>query len=100
MFKIGQKVVCKDDKNPSSKHGVPRGIVKGKIYEIIGFDKCEFCGLELILLKGIDSGSRKECTCSYIPILPTNAFAAYRFEPLIYNVKKEVVSISEPILLN
>lgn len=94
MFKIGQKVVCKNDKSPSSK-----GIVKGKIYEIIGFDKCEFCGLELILLKGIDSGSRKECICSCIPIFPTNAFAAYRFEPLIYNVKKEVVSTSEPVLL-
>ena len=87
-FKTGQKVVCKDDKNPNTKIGAPKGIIAGKVYEICGLDKCEFCGLELIMLVGVNSGSRKECLCSEIPILPTNAFAAYRFEPIKYETNK------------
>lgn len=92
-FKIGQKVVCKDDGNPTNRNVSPKGIRLGGVYEISGFDDCEYCGLKMLLLKGIDSGSRKECVNCAIPILPTNAFSAYRFEPVKHDhdeVKKGV----------
>ena len=86
MFKIGQKVICKDDTaSPLKPRAYPKGITRGKIYEIAGLDRCEFCGLELILLKGVNSGSRKECICGSWPIFPTNAFLASRFELPAYN---------------
>ena len=78
-FYIGQKVICVEDKNENDNDGVPYGIEKGKIYTIEGFDKCKKCGLELILIEGVDTGSKKECFCSHDAVLPTNAFYYKRF---------------------
>lgn len=96
-FKVGQKVVCIDDKTPSGVVGEARGIRKGRTYEIAGFDECEFCGLKALLIKGADSGSRKECHCGRIPIMPNNAFAAYRFKPLIEEKEQQQNSIKERV---
>jgi len=76
-FKIGEKVVAKDLSNSC---GIPYGITKGEIYEIDGFINCN-CG-ELVLLKGVDSGSRKYCNCGKLH--PTNTFYAWRFRKLDY----------------
>jgi hypothetical protein len=100
-FKIGQKVVCKSTENEPGVLGVVKGIKCGVIYTICGFDKCEFCNSELVLLAGVNTGNRKECQCSHIPIFPTNAFMSYRFEPLKHNtiaehidtIKKETLKL-------
>ena len=95
-FYIGQKVVCVDD-----GRGFPRGIVKGKIYQISGFDKCEFCGDDFLLIAGVDSGSRKNCLCnSEIRILPTNCFLADRFEPLKKETAKNESESAKAFVFN
>jgi len=90
-FKKGDLIRCIHSTNEGYyKHGVPFGIKRNVIYEVEGLDKCEFCGAELVLLKGVNSGSRKECVCSDHPIFPTNAFLSIRFEKAIKEtVKKE-----------
>lgn len=75
-FRVGQKVVAVDLR---CSDGYPFGIKKGQIYEVAGFS--ENCCTEHILLKGINSGSRKLCDCNKSH--PTNTFKASRFRPII-----------------
>jgi hypothetical protein len=81
-FKKGQKVVCISES---------RGITVGRIYTIAGFDDCEFCNDNFVLIQGVNSGSRKECFCGNVPILPTNCFKETRFKPLLENKNKKAL---------
>ena len=105
MFKIGQKVICKDLR---CWWGFPFGIEKGGIYEVENVIKCK-CGETHLLLYGIDTGGLKVCSCNN-DNLPTNSFLAWRFEPIKYDlisnkdvikemiVEKSDLPIKEPIL--
>jgi hypothetical protein len=88
-FKLGEKVICNNDSDPDGKNRIPFGIKKGVSYTVIGFDKCEFCGLEFILLNTY-SGSRKECLCCNAAIFPENGFASFRFKSLKQEQEKKV----------
>ena len=85
MFKIGQKVVCKDAKNTI-------GITEGNIYNIEGIIKCSKCNKELLLLNPDFHISFKLCICN--EWVPDNSFYSYRFELLKYDLldNKDIIS--------
>lgn len=76
IFKLGQKVICKD--TDSYKYGTPYGIVLNKIYTIENIIYCK-CGKEKLLLKDVNSGSTKSCSFCNECNLPTNAYESCRF---------------------
>lgn len=82
MFKIGQKVVCK---NTYSQTGIVMGIKKGSIYTIEDIITCPDCG-DVKLLLNTSSPSLKTCTKCYYSSLPNNAYMSSRFEPLQYDI--------------
>lgn len=103
MFKMGQKVVCKDASNNGR-------LIKGKIYTIDGMVKCDCGSINLLLLEfKSESWRLKWCNeCSRVTSMPGNAFLSWRFESLKYDIvsNKEVlkeiivekldISIKEP----
>lgn len=94
MFKIGQKVVCKNTND--FKNSTPRGIEKGKIYIIEGISKCN-CGKEILHLEGIEKLQRWCGTLdTYTGV--NAAFYSYRFEILQYEIISNFELIKEIIV--
>ena len=92
MFKIGQKVVCKDNS------GCPE-LTINKIYTIYAIDRCPYCkiiGLELEEVGEGDGSKLGECICG--KIFETDGdkegFKSTRFEPLKYDLldNKDIIS--------
>lgn len=82
MFKIGQKVVCKN--TDEFKNSTPRGIEKGKIYTIEAVSKCD-CGKEVLHLQGVIKLQR---WCGLLDTYTgfSASFYSYRFEILKYDI--------------
>jgi len=76
-FSIGEEIKCLSDNN-NDVGSVPFGIKENKTYIVEGFETCDNCGIEMVLLKDVDSGSSKECLCGETG-LPRNAFYTKRF---------------------
>lgn len=78
MFKIGQKVVCKDANGTLTHY--PYGIEKNKVYTIKEISKCK-CGQELLILDGTTPYfGKKECSVCLSQI-HSLAFRSNRFNP-------------------
>lgn len=87
MFKVGQKVVCK---NVDGVHNfVPTGIEKGRIYTIEAISNCA-CGKEMLTLKEAPKLERW-CATKDEYIGYCSSFYSYRFEPLIDNWVEELL---------
>ena len=95
MFKIGQKVVCKDNSSCPE-------LTINKIYTITFIESCPHCGkaaleLEEIGDKVINKTGWCFCSsCSNLHFTDQNkvAYFAYRFEPLKYDLldNKDIIS--------
>lgn len=89
MFKIGQKVVCKNIDD--FKTSAPYGIEKGKVYTITSVCKC-VCGKTALEL---DEAPTMERWCGYTNeyIGYSASFYAYRFELVKYDLisNKEII---------
>jgi hypothetical protein len=82
MFKIGQKVVCKDLSDTNTHY--PHGIEKGKIYTVNTITKCS-CGRELLILDEAIPYYGRECNSCFSKVHEL-AFCSFRFEPIkMYN---------------
>jgi hypothetical protein len=106
MFKIGQKVVCKN--TDTFVTGAPYGIEKGKIYTVIDIYQCA-CGRTVLEL---DEAPAMQRWCCYTnKDVGFNAgYYAYRFEPLKYDLisnkdiiknsifEKSDLPVKEPVL--
>lgn len=89
MFKIGQKVVCKNNKGTYPK------LDNNGIYTISSFNNCPGCGVSMVeLVEIVSSYYTTECTkCGK----NFESFAVYRtdrFEPLKYDLldNKDIIS--------
>ena len=94
MFKIGQKVVCKE--NNRYNFGYPHGIAKGEIYTIIGISKCPDCNSLLLELKE-PTPRYKYCGNCDNDLGINSCYHASRFEPLKYDLLDNKDTISELI---
>lgn len=86
MFKIGQKVVCVDDK---SRTGRRVYVEAGNIYTITGFCACLKCGIAKVYLKENKERYENYCMCGNIKT-DVARFDVNRFRPLIS--KSECIS--------
>jgi hypothetical protein len=92
MFKIGQKVVCKNGTGT-----VPR-IYSNKIYTVSGITRCTGCGAECLELEETLQNSFKfkvKCgKCNEIYISNDANYLSSRFEPLKYDLldNKDIIS--------
>lgn len=104
MFKIGQRIVCKDASGRNS-------LIKGKIYTIDSFGFCSECGIKNVYLKEIKVYTQCLCNCGEISVGPASCHL-YRFEPLKYDLisnkdvikeiieEKQDVEIKEPVKID
>ncbi len=104
MFKVGQKVVCKNTK--SAEQGTPYGIEKGVIYTVIGISTC-VCGKELLGLKEVEI-LNKWCGTKNVCLGMSSNYYSFRFEPLVEDgfaesllarLTKEFVKEQEKVLI-
>lgn len=79
MFKIGQKVVCKN--TAGFEHSMPHGIRLNKIYTVVKIGTC-VCGQETLYLKEATAMTRF-CGTMDVSTGFHAAFYSYRFEPLV-----------------
>jgi hypothetical protein len=87
-FKVGEKVVAKDT---STINGCfPFGIKAKEIYEIEEVSNCKKCGIELLALKNVDSGSPKRCECGIFG--RSNDFYSWRFRKLDHQFSEDVIA--------
>ena len=85
MFKVGQKIVCKDSIGTV-------GLTKGKIYEIENIIRCPKCNREMLTINPDCYIPFKHCLCN--KRVDVNSFYSYRFEPLQYDLldNKDIIS--------
>lgn len=90
MFKIGQKVVCKDTE--TFKYGTTAGIILGRVYTVTGLTYCPNCLLEFLEIKEAPLLTKicGNCHCS---LGANKSYFSFRFEPLIEEQKSESISI-------
>ena len=93
MFKIGQKVVCKNTND--FENSTPTGIEKNKIYVVEGISKCN-CGKEILHLEGVEKSPR---WCGHLDVYTgfNAGFYSYRFEILQYDIISNFEIIKEMI---
>lgn len=91
MFKIGQKVVCKQDNKYN--FGYPHGITKGEIYTIAEITNCPNCNSLLLGLVEV-LPLRKWCGKCNTDLKTNSYYHASRFEPLKYDLldNKDIIS--------
>ena len=91
MFKIGQRVVCKETR--SYNFGQPNGITKGEIYTIAGITNCPNCNSLLLELVEV-LPMRKWCGECDKDLKTNSYYHASRFEPLKYDLldNKDIIS--------
>jgi len=91
IFKVGQKVVCKNVDGFMCGTYNPEQIEKGKIYTIKSINKC-ICGRTLLELDEVQPTNRY-CGHTTIPIGFNACFYAFRFELLKYDIvsNKEII---------
>ena len=92
MFKIGQKVVCKDTTPNAVFSSAPHGIKKGVVYTISALTYCPQCLCEFIELKEVSSIDKMCASCD-CHLGACSSYHSYRFEPLIEDKKSESISI-------
>ena len=109
MFKIGEKVVCKDTSENVQFNSTPRGIKKGVIYEITGISKCPKCNDTFLSLSETPYLHKwcGKCDCD---LGTNNYYHSWRFELIKYDlisnkeiikemiVEKSDLPIKEPVL--
>lgn len=97
MFKIGQKVVCKNIEG--SRNIAPRGIKLREIYTIANIGTC-ICGKEILHLKDVPA-TAKWCPAKNVYVGYNAGFYSYRFEPLIGSwVEKLLEEIKSEFLVS
>lgn len=95
MFKIGQKVVCKDNSE------CPELIV-GKIYIVHNIDICPACGAVGIFISPPKSNKEAigicKCCGTFAPCQDCQDYRASRFEPLKYDLisNKDIIKEMVP----
>lgn len=87
MFKVGQKVVCKNIKGFATS--IPRGIKLGEIYTIMQIGTCA-CGQEILHLKEAPIMERW-CGTKDVYTGASAGFYSYRFEPLVGSWVEELL---------
>ena len=91
MFKVGQKVVCKNVE--AINYGLPNGIKKDKTYTIVGIDNCA-CGRTVLDLAEAPT-MQKYCGHTNIHMGFNAKYYAFRFEPLKYDTASNMEVILE-----
>jgi hypothetical protein len=87
MFKIGQKVVCKNIQGFVDSH--PIGLKIGQIYTVMQIGVCA-CGQETLAIKEAPKIRRYCGTTGVMTGVHAN-FYSYRFEPLIEDWVEELL---------
>ena len=82
VFKIGQKVICKD---PSPKTSRRMILIKNRVYTIEDIQFCPGCGVECLILKEISDTGESICFRCGSGDWIRLRFRSERFEPLLYN---------------
>lgn len=90
MFKIGQKVVCKN--TDALRFGTPTGIYLGKVYTVVGLTYCHDCLREFIEIKEAPFLNKicGECNCR---LGTCQSYSSFRFEPLVEEKESNSISI-------
>lgn len=90
MFKIGDKVVCKNIENQPKFNSTPTGLIKGKFYTVISINSCKSCGSETLGLKEVKLITKHCAKCdNYLG--SNNQYHSYRFEKLQDNFAENVI---------
>ena len=89
MFKVGQRIVCKDSSglNP---------LVKGIIYTVDTFGYCPECGLKCVILNEIRGSVSILCDCGKTYVGDA-MLRMSRFEPLKYDLISNKDVIKAPV---
>lgn len=82
-FKIGQSVICINDKLPA---GFISKIKKGDVYKIKDITKCNGCGADVLILSNIPEEINKTCILCGSTTMPSGAYYQYRFAPFNYDI--------------
>lgn len=96
MFKIGQKVICKDVSRNIQFGTTPRGIQMGHIYEITKISKCPCCNSELLELSNTPT-LNKWCGKCDNHLGYNNFYHSWRFELIKYEIISNMEIIKEII---
>jgi hypothetical protein len=90
MFKIGQKVVCKNAKSTI-------GLVQDKVYSVIEIFTCPKCGLVSLVVHDGNYCTGTRCDCGQYSTDGFNFYRPDRFEPLKYDLIDNMDIIKEMI---
>ena len=85
------------DTSISSFGGIPIGLEKGKIYKVLGTNKCPSCGESLYKIN-LDSGRPKYCSVCDTGGLPSDVYHTFRFRSSTkeaYEKQQEKVKIQK-----
>ena len=78
MFKIGDRVICKDISDNAMT--TPTGIENGKVYTVVRISKCGGCGRETLHLKEPEPLAK---WCWDKPVGFDASYYSFRFEKVI-----------------